>query len=407
MQTTGAMDPTTGLLLNVAKYGGYAAVLWVTIINRGLVIDARLLAILGILAVDSIRNHSLESSLSPWERPLLWLHLLLAYLFLWLDGTGIGAILFIILIAESQISHSRSVGNRVFLLSLVGFLAIGLLGAWFRGQWSADRISTLLINGIFFFFAFGISVLARLQQEQRERAEGALARLERSQRELESAYAQLMESSRQREELATIAERNRLAREIHDTLAHSLTGIIVGLEAARRLITVDPERSSEELDRIGEQARTGLEEIRRSVRAWRPRELERGDFRSAVRGLAHEMADRGLCIDLDLGEVVPPPHLQLPFYRIIQEGITNSIRHGAAERVEIALRCSPAGITLIVEDDGRGAGEAKEGYGLQVMRERMAEVGGSIEFADIEPHGFRIRAEVVSPTRDHPNPDSR
>ena len=407
MQTTSAMDPTTGLLLNVAKYGGYAAVLWVTIINRGLAIDARLLAILGILAVDAIRNYSLEPGPSPWERPLLWLQLLLAYLFLWLDGTGIGAILLIILIAESQISHSRSVGNRIFIFSLVGFLAIGLVGAWFRGQWSADRISTLLINGIFFFFAFGISVLARLQHEERERAQEALARLERSQRELESAHAQLMKSSRQREELATIAERNRLAREIHDTLVHSLTGIIVGLEAARRLIAVDPELSSEKLHQIGEQARSGLEEIRRSVRAWRPRELERGDFQSAVRGLAQEVADRGPRIDLHFGDVVLPPHLELPFYRIVQEGITNSIRHGEAERVEITLFSSAAGITLTVEDDGRGAGEAEEGHGLRGMRERMAEVGGGIEFADIEPHGFRIRAEVVSPSRDHPDRHSR
>lgn len=407
MMETQVMDPRTSLILTVAKYGGYTATLWITVSNWGLGLDGPLILLLLTLAADSIRNFFVESRASQWTHSMLWVQLLLIYSFLWLDGTGVGSILLVIMIAESQLSYSSTIGRRVFIFSLSGFLLIGTLAPWFRGQLNADRLITVMVNSVFFFFAFGVSFLARMQQQDRERAEQALLQLERSQSELETAHEKLMQSSRQRERMATIEERNRLAREIHDTVAHSLTGIIVGLEASKKLVEIDPDRSAAELARIQEQARMGLQEIRRSVKAWKPQELDAMGFESAVYGLALETAERGLHIELDMEEFRLPDGLDLPFYRIIQEGITNSLRHGQARRLDIKLRRGPSSITLMMQDDGSGVEDLVEGYGLRGMRERIERVGGTIEFANAQPHGFLIRAEVEVVGHDHSNSDCR
>ncbi|MFO8060090.1 MAG: sensor histidine kinase [Bacillota bacterium] len=401
------MDSKTSMLLMLAKYGGYIATLWVTVSNWGLSLDGPLTFLLLLFTVDSIRQYFMETRWPGRTHTVLWVELVLVYLFLWADGTGIGSILFVVLIAESQLTHSRTIGGSVFLLSLVGFLLISGLRAWFLRESVAERLMNASINSLFFFFAFGVSLLARMQREERDRAESALRQLERSQSELEEAHRRLMESSRQRERMAAIEERNRLAREIHDTVAHSLTGIIVGLEASTRLMEVDPDQAAEGLVRIQQQARMGLQEIRRSVKAWKPQDLEAVGFEAAVRGLAHEISGAGLHVDLDMEEFCLPEHLELPFYRMIQEGITNSVRHGRARRMYIQLRQGASSIILTLRDDGSGTEGLAEGYGLRGMRERIEGVGGTIEFGNAEPRGFLIRAQVEVTDCGHPDTDCR
>lgn len=400
------MDSRTSIILMLAKYGGYTATLWMTINNWGFELDGPLVPLLLIFATDSIRNYVMADEDQHWARVIVWVQLPLTYLFLWVDGTGIGSILLVILIAESQMDYPRQLADRVFLMSLLGFLSVGFLRPWVYSQPVLGHLISVSINSLFFFFAYGVSLLARMQGEQTVRAERALGDLERSQEELEQAHRELMRNSQQRERMAALQERNRLAREIHDTVAHSLTGIVVGLEASRRLLEVDPGRAGDELTRIQDQARLGLQEIRRSVRAWRPEELDARGFESAVRGLARDMAERGLSVEFDLEDVSLPENLELALYRIIQEGMTNSLRHGNARKLEVRLRRKGSStISLTLRDDGCGAGEPVEGYGLRGMRERLEEFNGTLEFSDVQPHGFILRAEAEVSEHGDPDPD--
>ncbi len=116
--------------------------------------------------------------------------------------------------------------------------------------------------------------MARRQIEEKDRAESALRELERSRRELDETYQKLLKNSKEREQLAVMEERNRMAREIHDTLTHTLTTVIIGLEAGRKLMPVDTDRALAELEKSQQQARKGLQEVRRSVKELRPHELD-------------------------------------------------------------------------------------------------------------------------------------
>ena len=389
----------------MAKYGGYAATLWVTLSHWGLDQPGPLWALLAVIGVDSIRSFFVESRHPGAVRVWLWMQWALVGLFLWLDTSGIGSIPYIILIAESQLSD-RQVGVRIFLASLLAFLLIGNAVALQQGVWSAERFSTLVINALFFVFAFGVSYLVRVQQRERERAEAALADLQRSQSELQEAHQQLMERAREAETMAMMRERQRMARDIHDTLAHSLTGIIVGLEACKRLLTQDPSRAEDGMNRIQEQARSGLEELRRLVKDWKPLDLETAGFEAALRSLGREMRSHGVTVQWDLIPQPLPSFLEVPFYRVTQEALTNSLRHGGARQVNISLHHASGLWQLEIEDDGYGAAQIQEGYGLRGMRERLEEVGGRIHFEGREPRGFLVRAEVEV-SDDHTHSDRR
>lgn len=386
------LDKKTKTILILAKYTGYIAVLWIAVSNQGTGMDGPLLPFLLVFAVDNIRNFYLEGKAAHLALPSLYLQTAFAFLFIFMNGSVVGGILLVILIAESLVSYPRPAGDYIFFISIIGFFCVNLAGLTLRGVLSTETLAMVLINSLFLFFAYGVSYLARRQIEEKERAENTLRELNRSRKELEAAHRELLESSKQREQLAIIEERNRLAREIHDTLAHTLTTVVVGLEAGKKLLGKDPARALSELEKSQDQARKGLEEVRRSVRELRPRELDELGFDAALKGLAREFSESGVRVELKLEqEFEVSPALELPLYRIIQESVTNSLRHGASARVVVRLKQDYSGLTLEIEDDGKGCTKLKEGFGLQGIRERAAGFGGRVEFMNRSPHGFLVR----------------
>jgi signal transduction histidine kinase len=225
-----------------------------------------------------------------------------------------------------------------------------------------------------------------------------LEKLEASRRELELAHQQLLNHSKQRERLVLIEERNRMAREIHDTLAHSLTSIIVGMEAARKLLDKDIGRARTELEKSQEQARRGLDDVRRSVKALRPRALAEQGFSDALKGLSREYGEQGVLVDVRIEDQLEvPKNYELPLFRVIQECLTNSIRHGNASRVFVTLTGGGDTLSLEVRDDGQGCKEFTEGGGMHGIRERLEALGGQVEFhpgrQDGNP-GFMVKAII-------------
>ncbi|GEM_PF-999211 len=389
------MDKKTVLILTLAKYGVYIAVLWVTVGSQPLDLKGPLLPLLLVFMVDNVRSFFLERRARHLFKPSLFLQLIFIYLFILLDSSTIGSVLLVVLIAESQIACPRPVGDYIFFLSIGGYFGLGLAGFYWRNALTINNLALIFINSLFLFFGYGISYLARRQIEEKERAENTLKELERSQRELDEAYQKLLKNSKEREQLAVIEERNRLAREIHDTLAHTLTTVIISLEAGKKLMSRDTDRALAEFEKSQEQARRGLHEVRRSVRELRPHELETLGFDAALKGLSRELHGSGVKIDYFLEEgAAVPKGLELPFYRVIQESITNSLRHSGAGRITVTIKRKRNALILEIEDDGKGCQEIIEGYGFKGIRERVAEAGGRVEFVNQSPHGFLVKVEV-------------
>jgi signal transduction histidine kinase len=256
-------------------------------------------------------------------------------------------------------------------------------------------MAAVFINTLFFVFAYAVSYMARRQLEERERAENALEQLDRSRNDLENAYLKLIEISKERELLAAVEERSRLGRELHDTLAHTLTAIVVSLEAGKKLFKKNPQRALAEISKSQEQARTGLDEVRRTVKALRPANLDKMDFKAAIKSFARDYSESEMEIVFELDEVLElTPAVETSLYRIIQESITNSVRHGRATEILVRLWKSDKSINLIVQDNGRGCSDIKEGYGLQGIRERLSTLNGKVSFTSRKSEGFTVKVTL-------------
>lgn len=390
-----SMDQKTTFFLNLGKYGGYIAVLWVAVSRSGFMIAGPLAPFLFLFALDNIRTYYLDEKLPSLSIPSLYIQGLFAMVFIYLDGSTVGGILLIILIAESRIAYPSPLGENIFFLSLVGFPAVSALSLGSQAVLNWENMAAVFINTLFFIFAYAVSYMARRQLEERERAEKALEQLDRSRTDLEKAYLKLIEVSKQRELLAAVEERSRLGRELHDTLAHTLTAIVVSLEAGKKLFDKDPQRALAEVSKSQEQARSGLDEVRRTVKALRPANLDRMDFKAAVKSFARDYSGSELEIVFELDEDLElTPAVETVLYRIIQESITNSVRHGKATQVLVRLWKVEQLINLTITDNGKGCSDIKEGYGLQGIRERISTLNGQVSFICRENSGFTVKVTL-------------
>lgn len=185
---------------------------------------------------------------------------------------------------------------------------------------------------------------------------------------------------RARHQLAVVAERERVARDVHDVLGHSLTALSVKAELAARLVEVDPARAKEELVSIQATARQALAEVRATVGG-----LRAGNLDAELAAAPLVLADAGVTTEV-VGTVADtdPRHRALLAW-VLRESVTNVVRHARAKSVTIEL--GPRGIT--VSDDGTGL-TGPEGNGLRGMRERVSGAGGTIEVTPATP-GTRVR----------------
>jgi signal transduction histidine kinase len=217
----------------------------------------------------------------------------------------------------------------------------------------------------------------------------------RARSELAVAHEKLAGYAARAEELATIEERNRLARELHDSLGHYLSVIHVQLEAARTLIERDPARAAQALATSERLTREGLDDVRRSVASLRARAIHQplGD---AVGDLAREHAASGVATELAITGTPRPvsPPVELALYRAAQEALTNCRKHARATRVRIELCYQADRVRLSVEDDGRGAPEPTGGFGLLGVRERARLAGGQLTIRSAAGAGFALAIEV-------------
>lgn len=222
-------------------------------------------------------------------------------------------------------------------------------------------------------------------------------------RRLNEATYRLAETNIQLQEYAAIAEeqsvtqeRKRISREFHDTIGYTLTNLVMMLEAAQDLYQENPEELMDHLERARDQAKEGLLEIRRTLHLLRTEE-NRTRGLAAIQNLVNAFTKAThLEVDLNLGDA--PLHLgeeaDWAAYRLVQEGITNAIRHGKATQIYISFFRKGEGISIQIRDNGWGTSCIEEGYGLIGMRERIERLGGRLSTTSKLGEGFKLEAWI-------------
>jgi signal transduction histidine kinase len=244
----------------------------------------------------------------------------------------------------------------------------------------------VLLNALFFGFAYFFGETAWISARRRHQ-------LEVQAQELRRLAAEVGER-------AVIGERVRIARELHDVVAHHVSVMGVQASATRRVMDRDPDKARTALAAVEQSARTAVDELRRMLNLLRA--TGDADERPSGSGVDHldellaNARDAGLTATLGVyGEPVPlPESLSQATYRIVQEAVTNTLKHASASAIDVRVRYHAAELEVDVTDDGRGAppgADAKVGLGLIGMRERVATHEGTLEARPRSSGGYRVR----------------
>jgi Histidine kinase-, DNA gyrase B-, and HSP90-like ATPase./Histidine kinase. len=253
--------------------------------------------------------------------------------------------------------------------------------------------NTVVSVNMVLFIIYCISVIQN-QRGTIDEVNTLYEKLSKANEDLRIANEQLKEYSKITEKMGETRERNRLAREIHDTLGHTLTGILAGLDACLTTIDISPQETKKQLEMIAGVTRQGINEVRRSVNKLRPDALERLNLESAIRKMIMEVesvsntritfvSEVALKFDADEEDAI---------YRVIQESITNAIRHGKATQIRIHIESVNGEIILTIKDNGVGCKEMKKGFGTRHIVERIQMLKGSVEFDGSD--GFTVTARI-------------
>ena len=280
---------------------------------------------------------------------------------------------------------SRVDGRRLWVAaSISGGLGLAMeIRAELAGQGTGNVLPAVVFSVLIF-------ALGRVVHAHRRHAWGQQDRAERLEREQESLAAR-----------AAAAERSRIARELHDVIAHSLSVIVVQAAAERRVLGPGRESTADTLDSIEQAGRQAMTELRRLLGLLRktggepslapqPGLGELGDLVAQAREAGVEVDVR---TDGDLALL--PRGLDLTAYRIVQEALTNVLKHAAAHRVQILLRCRGRCLDIDVTDDGTSAAAPSPGgFGLAGMRERVSVYGGTVQAGHRDGGGFQVHARL-------------
>jgi signal transduction histidine kinase len=281
----------------------------------------------------------------------------------------------------------RKVFWFILLISTVDFLFSAPLALRTDLRLAGAAVIIAIRGILYLLVAYAVT---RLMHEQREMRAA-----------LESANQQLRQYADALDTLATARERNRLARELHDTLAHTLSALVIQLEAINVIFEQEPQKARQQLADSAAQARSGLNEARRAIKALRAAPLEELGLLLALRQLAGDAAERGgFKVGVHLPESLPRllPEVENDLYRAAVEGFENIVRHAAASQADLRLEQHGSFLELTLSDNGRGfdpAAVEKSGhFGLVGLRERAAQHGAGLEITSQPGKGAQIRFRV-------------
>lgn len=355
-----------------------------------------LLLLFGLVAISvTLRNAVIYPSVkySRMGMLLILLDLLLIFFIHQIDSGNNSGIMFYILIADCCLAYPLQYTGLITFLSFIAYrLPAGHSDKALISPQSLSQTGQSLLSFLGFL---ALMYIIKYELYQRGRLKAAMHELKVKSWQLENTYMKLRKASEELEALTIVAERNRIAREIHDTVGHTLTTVLMELEAGDRLIEANPQTAREKLRLAKEQVRKGLQDIRESVRT-----LQSGsellEFVPALRLLIEETTRHGeINIKYDIGELPGLTQAQeKAIYRALQEGLTNGIRHGGSTAFAFCLRYENQELKFMLQDNGKGTDTITRGFGLTAMEERIKELGGTLLTQSSLGEGFQISIAI-------------
>lgn len=307
-------------------------------------------------------------------------------------GTG----LFIIMLCPVAVAFflrgfPKRTAWSVLCLSSILFLTVLIRTyAMFGNEFVIDHLTSMT----FVVFCGVVGKLIRKLLDAQDTAKQQFQELTESHLALSAAHQELHLYAKQVEELTAIYERNRMAREIHDTVGHKMTALLVQLQLLREWQKRDSQKADETVGVCETLAREALDDVRLSVRT-----LQTENDPSLIESLKQLTEDfcknAGVTTEFAVSgdPAIIPLSLHPTLIRTAQEALTNAKRHGGATACSIQLACTTDSISLVIKDDGKGNPEAALGFGLLNMKKRAAEHGGMIRFESERDQGFTVIAE--------------
>lgn len=319
----------------------------------------------------------------------------------------------ILLIITDLVTNIKDKNNRVillafmiviYILSVYDFISLKIKMVSFQSflfYYSASMqnflmaLRSIMISINIIVFLLYMIVLIQAQMKENQRIVSLNKRLNMANEQLEIMNLQLKEYAVEIEKMAETRERNRLAREIHDTLGHALTGISVGIDACLTTIDVSIEATKQQLNVIGNVARQGIMDVRRSVSKLRPDALENLKLEEALNNMITEIGKvtkTNIYFNSQIKSLKFKPDEEDTIYRVVQEGITNAIRHGEAAEISINIARKDKQLNIVIKDNGKGCAEIKQGFGLRHIKERVRLLNGTVEYDG--SNGFLIDVNI-------------
>lgn len=270
-------------------------------------------------------------------------------------------------------------------VSLSAYLSLG------KGPWETiSTVWTLMIASVFLYYI-------KNEYEDKVKAQEFYDKLRISEDKLKRVNEELEMYARSIEELTTLRERNRISRELHDSIGHSLSTMVIQLGAIEQIAKENGQAAAHMAAKLGEYARKSLQEVRNAVREMKPREFEMYEGILAVEDMINNFKKlTGVEVRLGFSKEKWTLNSDQSFviYRVVQEFLSNSLRHGQATRVNIFMDFGKEDLTMTLEDNGKGADLVEKGVGLKSIWERVGELGGSAEYNSKKGQGFMIKIKL-------------
>lgn len=279
---------------------------------------------------------------------------------------------YIIVLLEASLNLELTkgiiLGTLIVLVSMVKYIYL------IYYKFNLSNMSQMMF---FFMINILILIIASFAQQNKQEKE----KKDVLYKELLDAHRKLREYTDELNRLSVVEEKNRIARDIHDNLGHNMTALIMQLQMAEHYIKAGSEKSQEMLQNSIQTARDSLSSIREVVETLRGKEI-RVTPDKAIRTLVDEFSQKtGAEINLKVnGTTIHDEKSGTALYHILQECLTNSVRHGGAEKIDVEIGYSDNSISFSIKDKGRGSENIKEGFGMKGIRERVEDFKGSVEF---------------------------
>ena len=343
-----------------------------------------------VLSITFILKHTVVYKYYVKGYKLNWVFLILlfeSYMVYYLslfDVTNFNYYIYDVLISEAvfftSIFFSIFVSSSIYIWTILSAKVNGLPS------------SHIARNGLSFLFVFTFMLLIKVVLEKSKTLKKTKEVMDKQNKMLEKANYDIQKSTLVLKDMIILKERNRIAKEIHDGVGHSLTIAIIQLEALKRILRKDTDLSYEKILIIEDIIREGMRKLRKSVRMLKINEMVEDNLQIALtKNIIEMQKTMDIKIDYNFSNLKPfSKNLNKFFYNVFQEGVTNGLKHGKANEFSLNLGVTDNYISFSLKDNGVGKEDFIEGFGLNSMKEKVSLFRGKINFISGKNEGFAI-----------------